>query len=408
LPVAFVLKGYPRLSETFIAQEIRGLEALGLDIRIVSLRTPTERDVHPVHREIKAPVLYLPEYLYRAPRRVWRGLMAARTLPGWGAALRTFLHDLARDPTPNRARRFGQACVLAHEIWPDVTALHAHFIHTPASVARYAALLRGLPWTISAHAKDIWTTPAWDKREKLASCAWAVTCSRAARDELATLAPEKVALVYHGLDLHRFPPAPPRKAEGPVRILTVGRAVEKKGHDVVIEALAMLPRDLDWRWTQIGGGALKSKLKARAARAGIAGRCTLVGSRPQADIVEAYHDADLFVLASRVARDGDRDGLPNVLMEAQTQGLPCVATRVSGVPELIEDEVTGILVEPDDPAALARALEALIRNPARRAFLGKAGERRVREAFSSDAGIAALAAKFGIVAGTDTRTARRS
>ena len=280
MPVAFVLKGYPRLSETFIAQEIRGLEALGLDIRIVSLRTPTERDVHPVHREIKAPVLYLPEYLYRAPRRVWRGLMAARRLPGWGAALRTFLRDLARDPTPNRIRRFGQACVLAHEIWPDVTARHAHFIHTPASVARYAALLRGLPWTISAHAKDIWTTPAWDKREKLASCAWAVTCSRAARDELATLAPEKVALVYHGLDLHRFPPAPPRKAEGPVGILTVGRAVEKKGHDVVIDALAILPRDLDWRWTQIGGGALKSKLKARAARAGIADRQGALRAQP--------------------------------------------------------------------------------------------------------------------------------
>jgi hypothetical protein len=182
--VAFVLKGYPRLSETFIAQEIRGLEAQGLDIRIVSLRTPTERDVHPVHREIKAPVLYLPEYLHRAPRRVWRGLKAARKLVGWRRAFHAFLRDLARDPTPNRVRRFGQACVLAHEIWPDAAALHAHFLHTPASVARYAALLRALPWTVSAHAKDIWTTPAWEKREKLAGCDWAVTCSRAALRDL--------------------------------------------------------------------------------------------------------------------------------------------------------------------------------------------------------------------------------
>jgi glycosyltransferase involved in cell wall biosynthesis len=405
--VAFVLKGYPRLSETFIAQEIRGLEAQGLDIRIVSLRTPTERDVHPVHREIKAPVLYLPEYLHRAPRRVWRGLKAARRLAGWRAARRAFLRDLARDPTPNRVRRFGQACVLAHEIWPDAGALHAHFLHTPASVARYAALLRTLPWTVSAHAKDIWTTPAWEKREKLAGCDWAVTCSRAALRDLEALAPPgTVDLVYHGLDLERFPPAPPRAARDAVTILTVGRAVEKKGHDTVIDALALLPREPAWRWVQIGGGPLKAKLKQRAAKAGIADRCEFVGSRPQADIVAAYRDADLFVLASRVAKDGDRDGLPNVLMEAQTQGLPCVATRVSGVPELIEDGVTGVLVAPDDPPALAAALRALIENPARRAFLGKAGERAVRERFSSAAGIARLAAKFGIVPG-DTRTAAR-
>ena len=330
MTVAFVLKGYPRLSETFIAQEIRGLEAKGLDIRIVSLRVPTERDVHPVHREIKAPVLYLPEYLYLAPLRVWRGVMAARKLPGWRAALRVFLRDLARDPTPNRVRRFGQACVLAREIWPDASALHAHFLHTPASVARYTAMLRDLPWTVSAHAKDIWTTPEWEMREKLSDCDWAVTCSGAAARDLAALAPPgKVDLVYHGLDLDRFPAAPPRPVRDAVTILSVGRAVEKKGHDTVIDALARLPRDLSWRWVQIGGGPLRAKLKSRAEKAGIADRCSFVGSRPQSDIIAAYRDADLFVLASRVARDGDRDGLPNVLMEAQTQGLPCVATRVS-------------------------------------------------------------------------------
>jgi glycosyltransferase involved in cell wall biosynthesis len=269
-------------------------------------------------------------------------------------------------------------------------------------------MLRGLPWTVSAHAKDIWTTPAWEKREKLADCRWAVTCSRAARDDLAALAPPgKVDLVYHGLDLGRFPAAPARAAGTTVTILTVGRAVEKKGHDTVIDALALLPPGLDWRWVQVGGGPLKAKLKALAVRAGIAARCEFVGSRPQADIIEAYRKADLFVLASRVARDGDRDGLPNVLMEAQTQGLPCVGTRVSGVPELIENGVTGVLVPPEDPAALAAALAELIGNPARRAFLGKAGERGVRERFSSEAGIARLADKFGIVARENTRTALR-
>src|SRR5262245_61146204 len=134
--VAFVLKGYPRLSETFIAQEIRALEAMGLDIRIVSLRHPTDAKRHSINGEIKAPVLYLPEYLYQEPGRVLRGLLAARRMPGFAAARRAFRRDLLRDPTPNRIRRFGQAAVLARELSAGIVALHAHFLHTPASVAR--------------------------------------------------------------------------------------------------------------------------------------------------------------------------------------------------------------------------------------------------------------------------------
>ncbi len=161
-----------------------------------------------MHDQIRAPVLYLPEYLKDAPRRVLAGWRAARRLPGYAAARRAWLADLARDPTPNRVRRFGQALVLAAELPPDIGHLHAHFLHTPASVARYAALMRGLDWSVSAHAKDIWTTPDWEKREKLASAEWAVTCTEAGRDHLAALAPspDMVALAYHGLDFDRFPP----------------------------------------------------------------------------------------------------------------------------------------------------------------------------------------------------------
>jgi glycosyltransferase involved in cell wall biosynthesis len=405
-PVAIVLKGYPRLSETFIAQEIRGLEALGLDLRIVSLRHPTDDGMHPIHREIAAPVLYLPEYLWHEPLRVLRGIAASRRLAGFGAAFGAFLRDLARDPTPNRVRRFGQASVLAAELAPDVARLHAHFIHTPASVARYAAQMRGLAWSVSAHAKDIWTIRDWEKREKLADCDWAVTCSEAARGELARLAPpgeDKVALVYHGIDLARFTPPPGerpprdgRDAGDPVTILTVGRTVEKKGHDVLIDALALLPRDVAWRLQHVGGGPLSPKLKRRAARAGIADRISWLGAMTQDELLVRYRAADLFVLACRVARDGDRDGLPNVLMEAASQGLACVATRVSGVPELIEDATTGLLVAPEDPAALARAIATLIAAPERRRALGRAAERRVRERFRAEDGIDAIAQRFGI------------
>jgi glycosyltransferase involved in cell wall biosynthesis len=403
--VAFVLKGYPRLSETFIAQEIQGLEVRGLDIRIVSLRHPTDRKHHPVHAEIRASVLYLPEYLWRAPLRVLRGWRASRRLPGYREARAAFLADLGRDRTPNRIRRFGQALVLAHELPEGVTRLHAHFIHTPASVARYTALLRGLPWTLSAHAKDIWTTPDWEQREKLAECRWAVACTAAGTAHLRARAPDpaRVELIHHGLDGARFPPAANAASArdgsnpgAPVRLLSVGRAVAKKGHDDLLSALARLPTDLHWRFRHIGGGPLLEGLKHQADRLGLTERIEWRGAESHYAVLAAYRDADLFVLASRIAADGDRDGLPNVLLEALSQRLAAVATALPGIAELIEDEVTGLLVPPDNPERLAAALIRLIRRPEERARVGAAGEAKVRAHFSAAAGLDRLAEKFGL------------
>ncbi|HTQ34957.1 MAG TPA: glycosyltransferase family 4 protein [Stellaceae bacterium] len=403
--VAFVLKGYPRLSETFIAQEILALERRGLDILIVSLRHPTDKAVHPVHRQIRAELLYLPEYLYQEPARVWRGWRRARHLPGYCAARRAWLADLRRDPTPNRIRRFGQALVLASELPGDIDRLHAHFLHTPASVTRYAALMTGLGWSLSAHAKDIWTTPEWEKAEKLAETDWAVTCTASGHNHLAALVPdgERVALCYHGVDLARFPPAPRRPLgpdgndpANPVTLLSVGRVVAKKGYDDLLTALAQLPAGLAWRLVHIGGGSLAKDLKEQAARLGIANRIDWRGARPQPEVLAAYRAADLFVLAAKIAPDGDRDGLPNVLVEAQSQGLACVATRLSGIPELIDDDATGLLVPPGDPAALAAALARLIGDPDLRARLGAAGEACVRASFDAEIAIEALARKFGL------------
>ena len=160
----FILKGYPRLSETFIAQEIRALEQRGFALDIVSLRFPTDKHVHPVHREIAAKPRYLPEYLYQEPWRVLRSWVKASFRRGYWRAFGQWVRDLLRDPTPNRARRFGQACVMVAELPKDATRLHAHFLHTPASATYYAHLITGMRWSCSAHAKDIWTSPDWDKR----------------------------------------------------------------------------------------------------------------------------------------------------------------------------------------------------------------------------------------------------
>jgi glycosyltransferase involved in cell wall biosynthesis len=413
--VAVVLKGYPRLSETFIAQEVAALERRGLEMLIVSLRFPTDDRTHPVHREIRAPVLYLPEYLFREPLRVLRAWWHVRRWPEYRGVRGLWLRDLLRDPTPSRGRRFGQALVLAAELPADVVRLHVHFLHTPASVTRYAAALRGLPWSGSAHAKDIWTTPEWEKREKLQACEWLVTCTAANHAHLAALAPRgRVELVYHGVDLARFAPAPRphQRRDGsarddPVTVISVGRLVEKKGVDVLLQALALLPQELHWRLVHVGGGPLAAALKAQARRLGIEARVHWRGALAQDALLKEYRDADVFALASRIARDGDRDGLPNVLLEAQSQELPCVASRLSGIPELVEDGVTGLLVPPEAPEALARALQELIADPERRRLLGRAGRRRVSERFALEANVGRLAQKFGLrepalaVAGAD-------
>ncbi|MCO5081646.1 MAG: glycosyltransferase family 4 protein [Rhizobiaceae bacterium] len=400
--IVVVLKGYPRLSETFIAQELLGLEQAGLELRLVALRRPTDRKRHPVHDDIRAPVSYLPEYLHDEPGRVLRSLFRVLPTRGFRSALPAFLKDLGRDTSRNRVRRFGQALVLAAE-WPrDAGWLHSHFIHTPASVTRYASLLLGVPWTCSAHAKDIWTSPDWDLAGKLASARWAVTCTKDGFGRLKRLAGGgTVHLSYHGLDLTRF--GSPAKADSerdgsdpaaPVRILSVGRAVEKKGYDILLRALALLPSGLAWHFEHVGGGDRLDALKAQATELGLTDRIVWRGALAQEEVLVLYRSADIFALPCRVAVDGDRDGLPNVLVEASSQRLVCVSTNVAGVPELLTDGENGLLIPPEDPAALAAILARAIRDPSLRRRLGDAAEKRVRESFDHRSSIRQLTGLF--------------
>ncbi|MBA3518132.1 MAG: glycosyltransferase [Rhizobiales bacterium] len=389
--IATIVKGYPRLSETFIAQEILGLEKRGIRQLIVSLRHPTDGVVHDLNREIQADVLYLPEYLRDDPERVRAGRAWAEAQPGFPSALAAFQADLARDRSASRRRRLGQACVLARELPADIDWLHTHFLHTPASVARYAALIRGLGWSFSAHAKDIWTSPAWELTEKLADAEWGVTCTRANLDYLRSLSPRRdaVHLVYHGLDFSRFPPPPERGADSaaPLILASVGRAVEKKGYADLIRALGILRHDSRWRFEHVGGGPLSARLKSQAAKLGVADRIIWHGAQNRDIVFELLRRADLFVLPSSLTRSGDRDGLPNVLMEAQAFGVPVLSTDVSGIPELVTHGENGFLVPQRDPPTLAEALARLVNDAELRQRLGQAGAKNVRQRFSSEPGI---------------------
>jgi glycosyltransferase involved in cell wall biosynthesis len=411
--IAVAVKGYPRLSETFIAQEILALERRGLSLEIWSLRHPTERAVHPMNRQIGARVTYLPEYLYEEPFRVLRGALWGLRQTAFRTLMRTFWGDLRRDFTANRVRRLGQAFVMGRELPAEVGHLHVHYLHTPASVVRYAALLTGRTWTFSAHAKDIWTTPDWEKREKLAAALWGVTCTAQGAEHLQALspAPDHVSLVYHGLDLSRFPPPPEGRPmrdgsdpADPVRIVSVGRAVSKKGFDDLIQALAALPPDLHWRFAHVGGGDLLNALKARARETGIADRVAFLGGKAQPDVVALLREADLFVLPSKKAASGDRDGLPNVLMEAASQKLAIVASDFAGIPEFIRDGVDGQLVPPGDWEALSNAVNLLAREPERRKTLGDGAFERLRHAFSMEGGIDDLERRLRRLAETDAKS----
>lgn len=400
--LAVVVKGWPRLSETFIAQELVALEEAGIPFEIWSLRHPTDQKTHPLHDRLKARVVYLPEYLTDAPLRVARGFLAASRLAGFQDAWRVFQADYKKDRTPNRIRRFGQACVMANELPAGIDGLYAHFLHTPASVARYTSILRGLPWSFSAHAKDIWTSPEWELREKLDSktfgAFFGATCTAFGAEHLKSLAdrPNRVDLVYHGLDLERFPPPPQsslRTLQRPLSLLSVGRLVEKKGFDRLIDALALLPHKLAWQWVHIGGGELGPDLTARAEAAGINDRITWRGACDQPEVIEAMRAADLFVLPSRIAANGDRDGLPNVLMEAASQKLPILSTPVSAIPEFIENGVHGVLTD-DDPESIASAIKTFASAPDMGARIADAAFARLVSSFQMHPGIAHLAQRL--------------
>lgn len=400
--VALVLKGYPRLSETFIAQEILEMEKAEIDIIIYSLRHPTDKEIHPIHRKIKAKIVYLPEYLYLHPWRVLSGLAKSIRYGKFTKLLGIFFKDLRRDFTTNRVRRFGQGMVLYNEIQPDREWIYAHFLHTPASVARYCSVLSSLPWSCSAHAKDIWTSPEWELTEKIRDLQWLVTCTKSNHNFLGSLAdnPEKINLLYHGLDLARFPvkdsikPEPVGDKKEVFIIASVGRAVNKKGYDILLQSLSSLPVELPWRFIHVGGGELSEKLKAQAISLDIHNRIEWKGAQSSEAVLALYRQADIFVLPSRIDETGDRDGLPNVIMEAMSQRLPCVATRISGIPEIIVDGCNGLLVEPDDSDQLTIAIVKLWEDTNLREVLGIQAREDIVKNFSLNSSITQLLPKF--------------
>lgn len=391
--LGLVLKGFPRISETFISNEIRLLEELGFDIHIYSMREPREQFTHASVRAIQARVTYLPSSLLKGLPRLLRrnAALAIRSPRRYSRGLRLLLRRFADAPKKHTwLKHFLQAGYLVHvgaTSGHGIGHYHSHFAHTPTSVAMYAAELAGVPFSFFAHAKDIYTQPPKRITEKLEHAAFAVTCTVYNKQHLQALAPagKQVECVYHGIDLSLFsmngkPPA----TKPPYSIMTVARFVPKKGLDTVLKALAILKgRGIDFAYTLIGDGTEADSIKALIHELNLESFVTLVGTIPHEQVLSIYRESDLFVLGCREAQDGDRDGIPNVIAESMAMGVPVAATTVSGIPELVQDGATGLLAPPDNPEALANNIERLLTDTAFRTTSIPSARKRVENVFDN-------------------------
>jgi glycosyltransferase involved in cell wall biosynthesis len=290
----------------------------------------------------------------------------------------------------------------------DVRHLHAHFAHGTATVTWYASRITGVPFSFTGHARDIYTenlNPGGLLQRKLLAARFVVTCTEANRRHLKRIAAEAtVHRVYHGLnaDFARLVAdgATPPARNGAFRVLTVGRLVAKKGFDVLVEAVGLLAAEgVPVEAVIVGHSAslepdVGPQLEQGIAKLGLAGRVRLVDSMTQAELYDEYRRASAFCLPCRVVETGDRDGIPNVMVEAMACGVPVVSTSVSGIPELVSNGANGLLVLPEDPRGVAQALLRLHRDPELAGRLGQDAATTVRERFDGDRLVGELAALF--------------
>lgn len=376
--VGYVVKRYPRFSETFIVNEILAHEAAGHPVEIFSLYPPNDAHFQDVLSRVRSRVTYVPGDGLRATD-LWGALeRVGREVPGFWERL--------GEAGGSSAREVFQAAWLGRRVRElGITHLHAHFGTTSAAVARLAGRFAGIPYTFTAHAKDIYheEVDAADLRRKVADASAVITVSdfnlAHLRREFGAAA-GRVCRVYNGLHLDRFPYRDPSARDRTV--VSVGRLIEKKGFDVLIAAVQRLRADgVEFACEIIGSGEKEGELREQIVQSGLTGIVRMVGALPQGEVIRRVGAASVFAAPCVVGRDGNADGMPTVLLEAMALGTPCVGTDVTGIPELIRNEETGLLVAQRDSAGLADALRRLLDGPDLRRSLAERARALVEAEF---------------------------
>jgi glycosyltransferase involved in cell wall biosynthesis len=404
--VIYLVRSWPRLSQTFVLEEVLALERRGLDLALFALVRSGETLVHPQVNDVRACVTYLDDagdghhrprraltharVLARHPLRYARALLFCLRRRGLTAGYSSCSTLGGFD---HAVRVSAQVAGMARAGHP-ATHLHAHFAHDPALVGLLAARITGLPFTFTAHARDLTQIPAASLRARAARAATLVTCCGANADYLRQVLPAAcrppVEVIRHGVRLDRFVPA--RREPGPVaELVSVGRLVPKKGYADLLRALALL-RDQGVRFCcRIhGDGPLRADLERLRDDLGLRERVQLPGAATGGQVAAALAGADVFVLTPVHTDDGDRDGIPNVLVEAMACALPVATTSAGGVGELVHHLRNGLVAPPGDTTAIADCIGRLIADPRLRARLGDAARRTVESGHDVDEAARAL------------------
>ena len=383
--IGYILKCFPRLSETFILAEILELERLGWDLTLFSRHAPDEPVPHSALGSLRAERIDLEPMLRERlwePFAVHRRLARALGRPH-EAALEAALDLRSRD----EIRAWLLSGVVAERALADrFDLIHGHFATGSASIARYTSYLTGIPFTFTAHAKDIYLNEVDRRRLRilLEEAETVITISEANRAFLESLAPAaRVERVYNGVDLSRFEPLSEPPTPSPPLLLSVGRMVEKKGLPNLLAVCALLRgRGIPVRCRLVGSGPLEASLRDRVPALGLDGHVEFAGPASQEEIASVHlPQASVLVLPCVIAPDGDRDGLPTTLLEAMARGVPVVSTRIPGISEAVPDGEAGLLAEPGDLEGLAGAITRTLRDPGGARQRAAAARRRAEELF---------------------------
>ncbi len=401
--IGYVLKGFARTSETFITNEIYLLEKLGLKLSIFSLIKLEGQKRHAVVDAIQAPVTYLPPLSSLTEESLWQwlrnnfghfsdthsALFKARPF----AYLQTLLFALKlsfKYREKQFIKEFLQAGFIAQQALAAgrIRHLHAHFAHTTTTVTMFASQLSGLPFSLTAHAKDIYLSelnPGDLLNLKLRRAQFIATCTKANEQHLRAVEPHSAPIhtIYHGLDTKQFAPLEKVPAPKPI-VLSVGRFVEKKGYTYLVEACRLLKaRGLTFECHIVGGGDAEP-IKALIQQLQLTDTVIIHSAVTQEELRQIYQRATVFALACQIIESGDRDGIPNVLAEAMAMELPVVSTDISGIPEIVDHRVDGLLVPQKNAAALADAIAELLQDVPLQQRLGKAARAKICRIFDAE------------------------